>query len=199
MKSTGVSEFSSGSGQGARASRGWLIAAVLLCSAAAAGAQQAAGSVIEISTSNRPRFDSADGSSRTQQRVAMALLSPGRSAFGVTMGLSTQLASTTPGFAPARQDGPTGVNLGLQWRYVLDKNRRVDITAWRDIGRPSDALAMVQSRDTAYGARVELELALANHNFVTDRGFVGMQLDSGARITLHRSGGKPMVYYRNQF
>jgi hypothetical protein len=40
---------------------------------------------------------------------------------------------------------------------------------------------------------------VANHNFVVDRGFVGIRLDRGARITLHRSGGKPMVYYRNQF
>lgn len=56
--------------------------------AAAGGAAPATGSVIEISASNLPRFDNFDGSNRTQQRIDMALLSPGRSAFGVTMGVS---------------------------------------------------------------------------------------------------------------
>jgi hypothetical protein len=220
MKSAGVRQCSSESSQAARAAPGWLVAAALLCAAGAATAQPAdgaapttsftpaastaapgtppAGGVIELSTSNRPRFDS-DGGNRTQQRIDLALLSPGRSAFGVTMGLNTLVAPAPPGFAPPAQDGPTGVNLGLQWRYVMDNNRRVDITAWRDVGRPSDALAMVQSHEAGYGARVEMQLAGANHNFVADRGFVGVQLDSGARITMRRSGGKPMLYFRNQF
>ena len=34
---------------------------------------------------------------------------------------------------------------------------------------------------------------------VADRGFVGLQLESGARITVRRSGGKPMIYYRTKF
>jgi hypothetical protein len=221
MKSSGVRVFSRGCSQAVRRACRWHLAAVLLCAAGAVEAQPtdwisqtarftpapvtpaagttATGSVIEISASNRPLFDSADGSNRTQQRIDMALLSPGRSAFGVTMGLSTRVPPPTPGFAAATHDGPTGVNLGVQWRYVMNNSRRVDITAWRDVSRPRDALAMVESRDAAYGARVEMQLAGATHNFVADHGFVGMQLGSGARITLHRSGGKPMVYYRNQF
>jgi hypothetical protein len=35
--------------------------------------------------------------------------------------------------------------------------------------------------------------------FVADHGFVGLQLESGARVTLRRSGGKPMIYYRTKF
>jgi hypothetical protein len=34
---------------------------------------------------------------------------------------------------------------------------------------------------------------------VADRGFIGFQLESGARVTLRRSGGKPMIYYRTRF
>ena len=52
------------------------------------GVSQTAGPVIQFSSSNLPRFDNFDGSNRTQQRVDMALLSPGKSAFGVTMGVT---------------------------------------------------------------------------------------------------------------
>ncbi len=166
---------------------------------ASTGAAPAAGSVIEISASNLPRFDNFDGTSRTRQRLDMALLSPGRASFGVTMGLSGLAPSARAGFTPGASEGLNGVNLGLQWRYVFDNNRRIDITAWRDVGRPNDALALVQSRDAGYGARVEMQLAGSRSPLVADRGFVGVQLDGGARITLRRSGGRPMLYYRNNF
>jgi hypothetical protein len=156
------------------------------------------GSVIEISTSNLPRFDNFDGSNRTQQRIDMALLSPGKSAFGVTMGVSG-LSPSRYGFNAGATEGLAGVNLGLQWRYVFDNNRRVDITAWREMGRPNDALAMIQSREAGYGARVEMQLSGSRSPLVAERGFVGLQLDGGAKITLRRSGGRPMVYYRNKF
>ena len=166
--------------------------------AAPGGSTPMAGSTIEISTSSLPRFDNIDGSNRTQQRMDMALLSPGRAAFGVTMGV-TGLSPSRPGFNGGGGEGFTGINLGLQWRYVLDNNRRVDITAWREVSRPNDALALIQSREAGYGARVEMQLAGSRSPLVAERGFVGLQLDGGARITLRRSGGRPMVYYRNQF
>ena len=206
-----------------RAARCWLFAGLLLGTGAACAADPndwmsettslptaplapfsalaapaTSASVIEISASNLPRFDSFDGAARTQQRVDMALLSPGRSAFGVTMGV-TGLAPARYGLAGAAPDAAGSVNLGLQWRYVLENNRRIDITAWRDISRPSDALSLAQARDPGYGARVEMQLAGASSLLVADHGFVGMQLDGGGRIALKRSGGKPMVYYRNKF
>ena len=158
----------------------------------------AAGSQIEISRSKLPRFDNFDGGQRTVQRIDMALLSPGRSSFGVTMGLSS-LSPSRYALSGGAADGLPGMNLGLQLRYVMDNNRRVDITAWRDLGRPNDALSMVQSRDAGYGARVEMQLSGSRSSFVADRGFIGVQLDGGARITLRRSAGKPMVYFRNKF
>lgn len=166
--------------------------------AATGGAAPATGSLIEISASNLPRFDNFDGSNRTQQRLDMALLSPGRSSFGVTMGV-TGLAPSRYGFSAGATEGLSGVNLGLQYRYIFDNNRRIDITAWREMGRPNDALALIQSRDAGYGARVEMQLAGSRSALVADRGFIGVQLDGGARITLRRSGGHPMVYYRNKF
>ena len=192
---------------------------VLLCAGAASAAEQAPwasdtatftpvpltvagsaapGSLIEISTSNLPRFDHFDGSNRTQLRLDMALLSPGRSSFGVTMGVSG-LSQSRNAFQGGATDGLNGVNLGLQWRYVLGDTRRVDIAAWREMGRPNDALAMIQSRDGNYGARVEMKLAGSGSTLVTERGFIGMRLNGGGRITVKRSMGQPMVYYRNQF
>jgi hypothetical protein len=216
-------EIGSAPGHAARAAPAWIAAALLLGAgavsgaetagwtsesagftpvplAAPAGAGPAPGSRIEISASNLPRFDNFDGSNRTQQRIDMALLSPGRSAFGVTLGV-TGLSPSRHGLGAGPAENVGGVNLGLQWRYVFDDNRRIDITAWRDVGRPNDALAMIQSRDAGYGARVEMQLtgSRSGSGFVADRGFVGVQLDGGARITLRRSGGKPMVYYRNKF
>lgn len=58
---------------------------------------------------------------------------------------------------------------------------------------------MVQLRDAGYGARVEMQLSGSRSSFVADRGFIGVQLDGGARITLRRSGGRPMAYYRTKF
>lgn len=167
--------------------------------AATGGNAPASGSVLEISASSLPRFDNFDGSNRNQQRLDMALLSPGRASFGVTMGLSGLAPASRSGLTPGASEGLNSVNLGLQWRYVFDNNRRIDITAWRDVGRPSDALALIQSRDAGYGARVEMRLAGSRSALVADRGFVGVQLDGGARITMRRSGGRPMIYYRNKF
>lgn len=162
------------------------------------GTSPGPASVIEISNYSPPRFDNFDGTQRSQQRLDVALLSPGRSAFGVTMGV-TGLSPLRYGFTGLAPEGAGSVNLGLQWRYTLENNRRVDVTAWRDVARPNDALAMAQSRDPGYGARVEMQLSGPRSRLVADHGFIGMQLDGGGRITVRRSAGKPMVYYRSNF
>lgn len=193
-------------GRGARALPAWLAVGMLVTAAGAFAAELAmpasetstSAAVFEMGTVTLPRFGNFDGSHRAQQRVDMALLSPGRSAFGVTVGI-TGLSPSRYGFSGAAPDATGSVNLGLQWRYLLENNRRIDVTAWRDLGRPNDALAMVQSGDAAYGARVEMQLSGPRSRFVADHGFIGMQLDGGGRIALRRSAGKPMVYYRNNF
>ena len=202
MKTAVLTQDQATSSRHARHLQAWLCAGLLLGEAAAlaesAPDSSAPVPMIEINASSLLRFDNFDGSNRTQQRIDMALLSPGRSSFGVTMGV-TGLSPSRYGFNAGATEGLSGVNLGLQYRYIFDNNRRVDITAWREMSRPNDALAMVQSRDNGYGARVEMQLAGARSPLVAERGFVGVQLDGGARITLHRSSGRPMVYFRNQF
>ena len=201
MKSAVVREIGSGSGCAGRVAQAFMAAGWLIGAGAVAAAEPGAtpGPLIEISSSNLPRFDNFDGMTRSQQRIDMALLSPGRSSFGVTMGLSS-LSAPRYGLGAGPAEVAPGVNVGLQWRYVMDNNRRIDITAWRDLGRPNDALSLIHSREGGYGARVEMQLKGGSRSpFVADRGFIGVQLDGGARITVRRSHGRPMVYYRNKF
>jgi hypothetical protein len=152
---------------------------------------------LELSASSLPRFDNIDGSSRSS-RIDMTWLPPRRSALGLSLGMTS---SQGTGFSPA---GPyiasrPSVDLGLHWRYTLDSNYRVDVTAWRRLV-PADALTLVQTHQPSYGARVEMQIRpVQKSGFVADRGFVGLQLESGARVTLRRSGGKPMIYYRTKF
>lgn len=153
---------------------------------------------LEVTASSLPRFDSADGATR-DSRLDMTWLPPRRSALGLSLGMGSAEPAALPGFAP-RNGSATAVDLGLHWRYTLDGDYRVDVTAWRRMV-PPDALTLVQTREPSYGARVEMRIGRSapRNGLVAERGFVGLQLESGARVTLKRSGGKPMVYYRSKF
>lgn len=153
-------------------------------------------SQVEVSTRALPRFDNIDGAT-TSSRIDLTWLPPRRSALGVSLGMTSLSGSEFPARAPLA--GASNVDLGLHWRYTLDSHDRVDVTAWRRM-TPPDAVSLVESREPSYGARVEMRLRpVASSGFVADRGFLGFQLESGARITLRRSGGRPMVYYRSKF
>lgn len=151
---------------------------------------------MEVSTSSLPRLDGTDGSTRAL-RIDLTWLPPRRSALGLWLGTT----STGPTFSAAGPYAGTApsMDLGLRWRYALDSNYRVDVAAWRRI-MPPDALTLVEARQPSYGARVEMQIGPTPKNrFVADHGFLGLQLESGARVTVRRSGGKPMLYYRTRF
>lgn len=154
---------------------------------------------LEVSASSLPRFDNVDGSNRTS-RIDMTWLPPRRTALGLSLGMGTVDDSTLPQFGGPRSGSPTTLDLGVRWRHTLDGNYRIDVTAWRRV-MPPDALTLVQTREPSYGARVEMSIGrgIPKSGLVADRGFVGLQLESGARVTLKRSGGKPMIYYRTKF
>jgi len=149
----------------------------------------------EISTSSVPRFD-ADGQQRTP-RIDMTLLSRNRPSLGLSLGVSNFDGSPFAGGAPLAAPGPSA-DIGLHWRSSSNGNYDVEVSAWRHLATP-DALEMVLQRQASYGARFEMQLPSPHHGFVADRGFLGMQLESGARITVRRKEHVPMLYYRNQF
>jgi hypothetical protein len=147
----------------------------------------------EVTTSTAPRFD--NDSSQRAPRIDMTLLSHERPALGLSLGVSNLDRSVFGGGAPFAATGPSA-DVGLHWRS--GGNYRVEVSAWRHLATP-DALEMVLQRQPTYGARFEMQLPSARNGFVADHGFLGMQLESGARITIRRKEHVPMLYYRSQF
>jgi hypothetical protein len=160
-----------------------------------AGPEPRAAGQMEIAATSLPRFDDFDGMARSS-RLDMVWLPPRRSALGLALGITTMAG---PSLSPMERALGPGLDLGFHWRYTLDRQYRIDVTAWRRM-TPSDALDLVQARNPSYGARVEMRLgSMPKSGFVADRGFLGLQLESGARITVRRKAGRPMFYYRTRF
>lgn len=154
-----------------------------------------ARSRIEVATSSLPLFENLDGASHSS-RLDMIWLPPRRPNLGLALGLTSKegagLRVPGSGAAPA-------VDLGLHWRYTLDTQYRIDVTAWRRM-TPPDAATLAHERQAAYGARFEMQVrSLASRRLVADRNFLGLQLESGARVTVKRRHGGPMFYYRAKF
>jgi hypothetical protein len=153
---------------------------------------------LEVNAASLPRFDNLGGTTHSS-RVDFTLLPQRGSGFGFAVGVNNNYGAAgafLPNFAPQ-----SSLDLGMHWRYTLDSNYRFDVTAYRRM-QNSDAISLIDgSREPSYGARVELGLASNNlsKGFVADRGFIGFQLESGARLTVKKSGGVPMLYYRNTF
>jgi hypothetical protein len=152
---------------------------------------------LEISATALPRLDGVDAAG---PRVDLTLLAPRRSAVGLALGMSGVFAPphlTGAGLAPAPQPA---LDVGLHWRHTLDSNQRIDITAWRRMAPQPDAYTLAQGREPTYGARVELNLSPQRKpGLVADRGFLGLQLEGGGRVTVKRKDGRPMIYYRTRF
>jgi hypothetical protein len=183
-----------------------LVALAWSCGAAAEPHEVAVASAdtssmprLEVATSTLPRFDGIDSATRSS-RIDMTLLPRHRrSALGLALGVSNP-SGANPALGPVNT-GIASVDLGLHWRYTLDNNYRFDVTAYRRVPN-SDAISLIESSDPTYGARVEFgmgSIATKTRGFVASKGFLGFQLESGARVTIKRSHGVPMLYYRNTF
>lgn len=151
----------------------------------------------EVNTSTLPRLESSEGGAQGQ-RVDMSLVREGRSGLGVAVGMTGSTAR--PGMLPGMGFAPrTSVDLGVKWRQVV-YSQQIDVTAWRRVTTDDDAYALVQSRQPLYGARVEMKLdGEGTSRFKAEKGFIGMQLEGGAKISIKRKNGGPMVYYRTAF
>ncbi len=161
-----------------------------LADATPAGAR----SRIELAISSQPLFENIDGASHSS-RVDMIWLPPRRPNLGLALGLTSKEGQ---GLRLAG-GAATAVDLGVHWRTMPDSQYRIDVTAWRRM-TPPDAATLVHERQGTYGARFEMQVkSLPSRRLVADRGFLGLQLESGARITVKRRHGGPMIYYRAKF
>lgn len=155
---------------------------------------------LQVQRTNLPRFDAQDsGFQGPRVDVSVTPFNASGSGLGAVVGLASPSGAPT-GLQP-RGTGATSVDLGLRWSQRLQNQHRVDITAWRRMNAPDDAYSLVQMNQPLYGARVEMNLSAKTRKtgFALDRGFIGLQLESGARITIKRKDGRPMVYYRTIF
>ncbi|TWO71963.1 hypothetical protein FN976_08240 [Caenimonas sedimenti] len=153
---------------------------------------------LELNTLTLPRFENVEAGQ--SPRVDLSLLPAGGTAVGPMVGMNG--FSTSTGLQPSA----TGANrrsldLGLHFRHTTESSRQFDLTAWKRVdAEQPDAYTLIQQRQPVYGARVEMKLSPARKTpLLADRGFIGMQLQSGARISIKRKDGKPMVYYRTSF
>lgn len=155
---------------------------------------------LEVASTSLPRFDGVDSIVNTQ-RLDLTLLPPRNSALGLAVGMSGFAAPATVTGAGLTATTPPSVDVGVHWRHTFDSNYRIDVTAWRRMAmQPQDAWSLIHMREPTYGARVELNLTPQQRKgFVAERGFVGMQLDNGGRISIRRKNGGPMIYYRTKF
>lgn len=152
---------------------------------------------LEVNTSALPRLDQDSGAQG--QRVGMQLMPAGGSGLGVAVGLrgsAPRAAQLPSGYVAVRP----GVDLGLTFRHAGEGQQQIDVSAWRRVSNDDDAYTLVQMREPVYGARVEMKLTRTRKaGFNVERGFIGMQLESGAKISIKRKNGGPMVYYRTAF
>lgn len=152
---------------------------------------------LQVQTSTLPRFDAQDSGFQSP-RVDVSVTP--FDARGNGLGAVVGIAGPATGGAPGLQ-AHTSVDVGLRWTQRLQNQHQIDVTAWRRMNAPDDAFSLVQMQQPVYGARVEMNLSGKSRKagFALDRGFIGLQLESGARITVKRKDGRPMVYYRTAF
>jgi hypothetical protein len=152
---------------------------------------------VQVQTSALPRFDAQDAGFQAP-RVDLTLRSNDNSTglapvFGMSsLGGSAQALGLQP---------RTGIDLGVRWTQRLQSQSQIDVTAWRRMNAPDDAYSMVQMQpNPVYGARIEMNFKPVHApGFMIDHGAVGFQMESGARISVKRKDGRPMIYYRSSF
>jgi hypothetical protein len=152
---------------------------------------------VQVQASTLPRLDVQDSGFQAP-RVDVSLFPARAGGIGAVVGMSGFSGQQPPmlGLAPMRPS----VDFGLRFSQKLLNDHQIDVTAWRRMQLPDDAYTLSQAREPVYGARVELNLKPARKGgFGFDRGFLGLQLESGARISIKRKDGRPMIYYRTTF
>ncbi|MEJ5989193.1 hypothetical protein WG902_04285 [Ramlibacter sp. PS3R-8] len=157
---------------------------------------------LKVQASSLPRLDANDNGFQAP-RVDVSLFPPGGpSGIGAVIGMSTpRVGVHSYGLNPPQPS----VDLGVRWIQRLNSQHQIDVTAWRRMMMDQDAYSLIQrqQQQPLYAARVELNLAESSSKagLMADlkSRFVGLQLESGGRISVKRKNGGAMVYYRTAF
>lgn len=156
---------------------------------------------VQMQTSSLPRLESNDTGFQAP-RVDVTVFPPGGpSGIGAVLGMSTPRTGVQSYGLNAPQ---TSVDLGVRWSQRLSGAHQIDVTAWRRLSVDDDAYTLIQrQQQPVYAARVELNLAESSSKsgLMADlkSRFIGLQLESGGRISVKRRNGGAMVYYRTAF
>ena len=158
---------------------------------------------LQVQASRLPRLEANDNSFQAP-RVDVSLFPPGSASglgIGAVVGMSTpRVGVQSYGLNPPQ----ASVDLGVRWIQRLNSQRQIDVTAWRRMMMEQDAYSLIQrQQQPVYAARVEMNLAKhsGKAGLSADLGsrFIGMQLESGGRISIKRKNGGAMLYYRTAF
>ena len=154
---------------------------------------------LQVQASSLPRMEANDNGFQAPRVDVSLFPSGGPSAIGPVVGISTPRPGV-PSYGLHPQS--SSVDLGVRWTQRLNNQQQIDVTAWRRMITDQDAYSLIQrQQQPMYGARVELNLAASSSKtrLAADLGFIGLQLEGGARISIKRKYGGPMVYYRTSF
>lgn len=156
---------------------------------------------LKVQASSLPRLEANDTGFRAP-RVDVSLFPPGGpNGLGAVVGMSTpRVGVQSYGLNPPQ----ASVDLGVRWIQRLNSQHQIDVTAWRRMMMEQDAYSLIQrQQQPVYAARVELNLAESSSKsgLMADlkSRFIGLQLESGGRISIKRKNGGAMVYYRTAF
>lgn len=154
-----------------------------------------AGLRMQVQTSAVPRIDAQEaGFQAPRVDVSVGAANAGGKGVGAVLGLSSPPSATAAAATPQGLQPRTSVDMGL--RYTQGQ---VDVTGWRRMNAVENAYAVVDQIEPQYGARVEMNLGSRKGPFAFEKGFLGLQMEGGGRITVKRKNGGAMVYYRNNF
>ena len=152
---------------------------------------------MQLQTTTLPRLDAQESGFQSSRIELSVFPTAGATGLGALVGM-TGFTPRQPQLLGLQAQRPS-IDLGLRWSQRV-QSQQVDILAWRRMSTDEDAYALVQARQPVYGARVEMNLSAGRKSgLAADLGFVGLQMEGGARISIKRKNGGPMVYYRSNF
>ena len=154
---------------------------------------------LQVQASSLPRLEASDNGFQAPRVDVSLFPSGGTSGLGAVLGMSTPRT----GVQSYGLNAPSStIDLGIRWSQRLSNQQQIDVTAWRRMNTDQDAYSLIQrQQQPMYGARVEMNLAQSSTKagLKADLRFIGLQLEGGARISIKRKYGGPMVYYRTSF